>query len=178
MRTLKDLSRSYHRTFLRGPLPQRCPIQVRAESRLLLAVRVEDTVAFLNPAVEFTVGSKPWRSPEEVPAGVLAYGLTNTPGGHSAGGVPLTPHHGEDDALLLARPQGKGLICLILGRDAKDGLMGKPDLSAPQRRKLQEFLVRFDRSSTADKGEEEGDPEFARATQEISQALPCPRCPL
>jgi hypothetical protein len=167
MMTLKDMIMSYQRTFLRCPLHKMCTIKVREESRLLLAVRVEDTAAFLSSAVEFAVGIKPWRSPEDIPAVVIAYCLTNTPVGRIEGCIHLNPNHVDDYALLLELQQGEGLICLILGRDARDGLMGKPDLSVHQRRKLQEFLVLFDRSSTEEKGEEEGDPEFARATQEF-----------
>jgi len=167
MMTLKDMIMSYQRAFLRCPIHKMCTVKVREEARLLLAVRVEDTAVFLSPTVEFVVGIKPWRSPENVPVVSIAYCLTNTPVGRIEGVVHLNPNQVDDYALLLELQKGTGIVCLILERDARDGLMGKTDLSPPQRRKLQEFLVLFDRSSTEEKGEEEDDPEFDRAIQEF-----------
>ena len=169
MMTVKDIIASYRRTFLRCPLHQMCIIKLRAESRLLLAVRVEDTAAFINPAVEFAVGIKPWQSPENVPVVGIAYCLTSTPVGRIEGYVYLNPNQVDDYALLLELLKGEGLTCFILRREAREGLRGKTDVSAHQRRKLQEFMVLFDRSCTAEKAEEEGDPEFDRATQQFQQ---------
>jgi hypothetical protein len=146
-----------------------CTIKVREESRLLLAVRVEDTAAFINPPVELAVGIKPWRSPANVPVVVIAYCLTNTPVGRIEGYVPLNPNQVDDYALLLELSHGEGLTCFILRREAREGLMGKTDLSPQQRLTLQEFMVFFDRSSTEEKADDEGDPEFDRATQQFQQ---------
>jgi hypothetical protein len=151
------------------PLHRMCTIKVREESRLLLAVRIEDTAAFINPTVEFAVGIKPWRSLEHVPVVVIAYCLTNTPVGRLEGYLPLNPNQVDDYALLLELSHGEGLTCFILRREAREGLIGKTDVSAQQRRKLQEFMVLFDRSSTEEKAEDEGDPEFERALQQFQQ---------
>jgi hypothetical protein len=169
MMTVKEMIASNRRTLLRWPLYKMCPIKVRADSRLLLAVLVEDPAVFDTPAVGFAVGIKPWCSPEHVPLVGIAYRLTHTPVGRVEGVVHLNPNQVDDYALLLELQNGEGLVCVILGRDVRDDLMGKIDLSANQRHTLQEFLVLFDRASTEEKREEEGDPEFARATQEFQK---------
>lgn len=169
MMPVKKILAANRRTLLRYPLHQVCPIKLREESRLLLAVRVEDTAAFLTPAVEVAVAIKPWRSRANVPLVVLAYCLTNTLVGCLEGYIYLNPNQVDDYALLLALPHEESLDCLILRRDAQDGLLGTTDLSVHQRLTLEEFMVLFDRVCTEEKGEEEDDPEFERATQEFQQ---------
>jgi len=169
MMPVKEIIATHRRTLLRYPLHKVCPIKFPAESRLLLAVRVEDTATFLTPALELTAGLKPWRSPGNVPVVVLAYCLTNTPVGRLEGYIYLNPHHVDDYALLLGLPHEESLDCVILRRDAQDGLLGTTDLPVHQRHALEEFMVLFDRACTEEKGEEEGAPEFERATQEFQQ---------